>query len=123
MSHLNRLLLIGLCTATLAGCGGGTAEPAATPDASATASETASASDTAGPANLPEAARPAPSSAAFARPLVVAEAAFVRVAPPPRPDNGQVEVHPGIRPREPGAPGQPSHAVGAPSARSPLSGR
>lgn len=121
MYHLNRLLLIGLCTATLAGCGGGTAEPAATPDASAAASAQASDAAPAGPANLPVAAQP--SSAAFARPLVVSEAAFVRVTPPPRPDNGKVEVHPGIRPREPGDSGHPSHAVGAPSTRTPLSGR
>lgn len=110
MLEHSRRAMIGVCIAAMAGCGGGGQEPAAAPDATAAAAASTSA------------ATPA---LAGVRPLVVPESMVARVAAPPRPDNGKLVVHPGIRPRDQP---DPTTSVPVPGAagvrgtRTPLSG-
>ena len=114
MLEHSRRALIGVCIAAMAGCGGGAQEPAAAPDATAAAAPA--------PAVSTSAATPA---LAGVRPLVVPESMVTQVAAPPRPDNGKLVVHPGIRPRDQPDPGTSvpvPGAAGVRGTRTPLSG-
>lgn len=119
--HSRNLALIVACAAAMTACGGGQeasatagAQPAAAPSPTVThlAASTNAAVGTAASASAAAAPQASPGGP------VITAAMVRKVGAPPRPDNGVVVVHPGIRNRE-HATADRGNSAGARSARTP----